>query len=71
MSTESQLTPYAYSEAKKAYLTYDNQRSIGLKLDFLQDQKLAGAMFWAIDLDDFKQGYPIISQVSQRLRPRQ
>jgi chitinase len=62
-------TPFAYSSELQAYLTYDNARSIDLKLKFLKNNELAGAMFWAIDLDDFKGGYPIISRVSRALRP--
>lgn len=64
-------TPYAYSAGQKAYLTYDNARSIDLKVEALQQRGLAGAMFWAIDLDDFKNGYPIISRVSRALRPEE
>jgi chitinase len=63
-------TPYAYSEDKEVYLTFDNRKSVELKLQLLQEKKLAGAMFWAIDLDDFKGGYPLISQVATTLRPK-
>jgi chitinase len=64
-------TPYAYSKDLKAYLSYDDKKSIGLKLEFLKEEELAGAMFWAIDLDNFKNGFPIISQVSQAVRAPQ
>lgn len=68
MWDEESQTPFAYSQETGSYLTYDNQKSIALKMDYLHEQKLAGAMFWAIDLDDFKDGYPIISQVSTAVR---
>ena len=60
-------TPFAYSAEEKTFLTYDDQESIALKLNYLKSQKLAGAMFWAIDMDDYKNGYPLISQVKRSL----
>lgn len=60
-------TPFAYSAEKDVYLTYDDQESIALKLSYLKSQKLAGAMFWAIDMDDYKNGYPMIGQVKRAL----
>lgn len=62
------LTPIAYNAETNVYLTYDDKESIALKLDYLKQEKLAGAMFWAIDMDDFKKGFPMISQVSESLR---
>jgi chitinase len=61
------LTPYAYDPKTKIWVTYDDQESYSKKLDLLQEQKLAGAMFWAIDLDDYRGGYPLISTVKNRL----
>ena len=49
------------------WVTYDDPESFKKKLDVLQEKKLAGAMFWAIDLDDYKGGYPLISTVKNRL----
>ncbi len=60
-------TPYAFNEQEQAYISYENPRSIELKLDYLAKENLAGAMFWAIDLDEFRAGYPMISQVYQRV----
>jgi chitinase len=60
-------TPYAYDPKTKMWVTYDDPESFKKKLDVLQEKKLAGAMFWAIDLDDYKGGYPLISTVKNRL----
>jgi GH18 family chitinase len=60
-------TPYAYDPKTKMWVTYDDPESYKKKLDVLQEKKLAGAMFWAIDLDDYKGGYPLISTVKNRL----
>jgi GH18 family chitinase len=32
--------------------TFDNEKSIGLKADFVKTQKLRGAMYWNIEADD-------------------
>lgn len=61
-------TPYAYDESGKSWITYDDLRSIARKVDFIEEKNLGGGMFWAIDLDDFQNDYPIVTSVSRRLR---
>jgi len=61
-------TPYAYDEKGKNWITYDDLRSISLKVDFIEEKGLGGGMFWAIDLDDFNNDYPIMTTVARRLR---
>ncbi len=61
-------TPYAFDAEGRGWITYDDVRSIKLKVDFVMDNNLGGAMFWAIDLDDFRNDYPIITSVARRLR---
>ena len=65
--SEETKTPFAYSKAKKTLVSYDNARAYDAKLTLLKAEGLAGAMFWAIDLDDFQAGYPLIGQVSRSL----
>ncbi len=60
-------TPFAYSKKDKNWVSYEDTRSIDAKLRYMKSKSLGGAMFWAIDLDDFKNGYPIISRVSKAL----
>lgn len=63
-------TPYAFSEEEGAWLTYENARSYAAKVRFLRERGLGGAMFWAIDLDDFERGFPLIGQVARALLPQ-
>ncbi len=50
---------------------YDDIDSISIKAQYIMDNKLAGAMFWSIDSDDFKgnhcdQGkYPLVNSVKK------
>jgi len=61
-------TPYAYDESGKNWITYDDLRSISIKVDYIEEKNLGGGMFWAIDLDDFNNDYPIMTTVARRLR---
>ncbi|XP_071994930.1 acidic mammalian chitinase-like isoform X1 [Engystomops pustulosus] len=63
--------PYAYEGSY--WVGYDNQRSFQIKAEWLKKNNFAGAMVWAIDLDDFtgsfcNQGkYPLISKLKSTL----
>ena len=64
------LSPYGY--AGDLWVGFDDPESLKLKVDFLKAKGLRGAMFWAIDLDDFQnvcnQGkYPLLSAVAEAL----
>lgn len=61
-------TPYAYDEKGKNWITYDDLRSISIKVDYIEEKNLGGGMFWAIDLDDFNNDYPVMTTVARRLR---
>jgi chitinase len=47
------LTPYAFNAQNGEWVTYDDEQSIGLKISYLLQKGLGGAMFWAIDNDAF------------------
>jgi GH18 family chitinase len=64
---DATATPYAYDAKNKVWVTYDDTASIRNKTDIIEDLKLGGAMFWAIDLDDYRHGYPLITTVARRL----
>jgi len=61
-------------ETLEPYITWDNQwagyddeTSLAVKVDYIGANNLGGGMFWAIDLDDFNAGYPLIALVSEEL----
>jgi chitinase len=60
--------PYAYDASSKLWVSYDDERSFNKKLDYIEQKGLGGAMFWALDMDDFKNGYPLISTVTKRFK---
>jgi chitinase len=60
--------PYAYSSTSKLWISYDDERSFTKKLDFIDAKGLGGAMFWALDMDDYTHGYPLISTVAKRYK---
>lgn len=57
-------TPYAY-DGNGNWISYDNEVSIGRKLEYLKNKNLGGAMVWAMDLDD---KYALIGQIANTLR---
>ncbi|XP_046584669.1 oviduct-specific glycoprotein-like [Haliotis rubra] len=50
---EDQMVPYAYNLRLKQWVGYDDIQSVKLKAQYIKHRQLAGAMVWAVDLDDF------------------
>ena len=44
--------PYVADATGKMVLNFDDERSVGLKAEYVQQKKLAGAMYWNIEADD-------------------
>jgi GH18 family chitinase len=65
---EKSSTPFAYDAAAKVFITYDDEKSITKKVEFIREKDLAGAMFWSLDTDDYKKGYPLISIAKKMLK---
>lgn len=59
---ESQKVPYAYNGNQ--WVGYDDVRSVTEKSNYIVNKGLGGCMFWSIETDDFKRGYPLISAAS-------
>jgi len=64
-------TPYAHSGLE--WVSYDDEQSLTEKCNYVKSKNLAGAMFWALDLDDFsgaycgKGRYPLVTFVKASL----
>lgn len=65
---DNALVPYGYDAASKLWVSYDDERSFNKKMDFIDQKGLGGAMFWALDMDDFKNGYPLVGAVAKRYK---
>ena len=45
------MVPYIYDEANERFISFDNTRSMQLKLDYAADMDLAGIMYWELSQD--------------------
>lgn len=72
---EDRQSPYMVSADGKEWFSYDDSRSIAVKLAWVSAQGYGGAFFWNLDLDDFDGtgncpgadpglAYPLVSQLS-------
>jgi chitinase len=43
--------PFAYSESRGLFATFDDQRSVAMKTQYARDHKLGGIMFWELAED--------------------
>ena len=64
---DATLTPYAYSAATGEWVSYEDPTSLGYKASFAAANGLGGVMVFAIDDDDFANGFPLINQVKSVL----
>ncbi len=65
---DNALVPYGYDSASRLWVSYDDERSFAKKMDFIDQKGLGGAMFWALDMDDYKNGFPLVSSVAKRYK---
>jgi len=59
----------AWSASGNEWVGYDDVQSLLKKVAYLKQANLGGAMFWSLELDDFPNGFPLITAVSNALGP--
>lgn len=57
--------PYLVNGEGNMVLTFDNEKSIGLKADYIKKKRLRGAMYWNIEADD--DNWTLSKAISSRL----
>ncbi|ESO96400.1 hypothetical protein LOTGIDRAFT_115882, partial [Lottia gigantea] len=65
---DDQQVPVAFNVQEKQWIGYDDERSVGLKAEYIKTNKLAGAMMWAVDLDDFGAMEGDVYPLSRKIR---
>jgi hypothetical protein len=66
-TTYDPITHTVYTVSGNQYVSWDNPATLNEKVDFIIAKGLGGTMIWALDLDDFSNGYPLVTAISQRL----
>jgi chitinase len=63
----SAMVPWLYSEADGVFITYEDAASVGVKLNYIQDMGLGGAMVWELsgDTDD----HDLVNMISAEMLP--
>ena len=59
--------PYLYSSSEQIFISYDDSESFQLKIDYILDNNLAGAMFW--ELSGATNGFELTTLLDDNLRP--
>ena len=80
---ESQQVPFAYtnelydgSHSQIEWVGFEDVRSIEMKVKYIMEKGLGGAMYWSLDMDDFTgtwcgQGkYPLLRVINHYLNPK-
>lgn len=73
--SDDQKVPYAYSSDTHEWIGFDDVKSFELKLSYIKENRLGGAMLWSLDLDDASgefcsQGtFPLLKTINYHLNP--
>ncbi|MBN1894348.1 glycoside hydrolase family 18 protein [bacterium] len=67
---EKAQVPYLISESRKLFLSYDDERSVGLKADYVIRKGARGLIIWEITDDYFEDGRtPLLDVIHKRFHP--
>ncbi|HJW16908.1 MAG TPA: glycoside hydrolase family 18 protein [Flavisolibacter sp.] len=53
---ETVMAPYLYNSSQSLFVTYDDKRSIELKIKYAIEKGLGGIMFWELSNDQYEDG---------------
>jgi len=58
---------WLFNRSKKQLYTYDDAETVKTKMQYILDKKLAGAMYWELDGDDWKHGYDLVNIIADAM----
>lgn len=56
-------TPYAYNRKNREWISFDDVKSLEFKKGYIKKKKLGGVALWALPMDDFRKGYPLLRAI--------
>ncbi len=59
--------PYLYNAQKREFISYDDERSIGIKTDYIKHNQLGGAMIWELGFDTLP-NCDLLKTINQHLK---
>lgn len=70
---EYSKVPWAYSESRKIFITFDNPRSISIKTEYMLNHALGGVLVWEITADrkPGTESHPLLSAILWSLGERE
>lgn len=60
--------PYLYSAAARRMVTFEDPESIGIKMNYVNQTGLGGAMFWELSEDEFTAERSLLETIYNKLR---
>ena len=61
---DSAKAPYLWNATEKQFVTYEDAKSLKLKVDFIKEKKMAGVMFWQL----FGDSDTLLNTISENLK---
>lgn len=58
-------TETMYAHAGNQWVGFDDPTTVRIKTQYIKDHGYGGGMVWALDLDDFKNGFPLVTAVAE------
>ncbi|MEJ5187799.1 glycosyl hydrolase family 18 protein [Treponema sp. J25] len=59
--------PWLFNRNTRELYTYDDATSVSVKMDYILQNNLGGAMYWEFDGDDWKNGYDLVNIIADKM----